>query len=368
MKTAAKKHILNIEPYQPGKPIEEVRRELGLKDVVKLASNENPYNPPAKIIRAIEKAAKTINRYPDGGCFYLRRELAKRLKVSCDQLIFGNGSDEIIVLLLRAFVSEGDEVVVAQPSFLVYDIASRMEGAVVKPVPLRDFHYDLDRMAEAVTRKTKVIFIGNPDNPAGTYVTAGQLKSFLKNLPRDILVLIDEAYYEYVSAKDYPDAIRLLKAYKNIIITRTFSKMYGLAGLRIGYGIAHRETVDILNRVREPFNVNSLAQAAAVACLKERNYYSRAAKQIEEQRLYLYQQLSKMDVAFVRTATNFILIDVKEKTSGKRKSTKISRELLKKGVIVRDMIFWGLDTFIRVTIGKKEENRKFIKALKELLS
>ncbi len=333
MNTIVKKRILDIKPHQPGKPIEEVRRELGFKNVVKLASNESPYGPSAKVVKAIEKAARDINRYPEGSCFYLRQELAKHLRVPEDRLVFGNGSDEIIVLALRAFVNAGDEVIIARPSFLVYEIASRVEGAVVKSIPLKDFRYDLSGMLKAVTRKTKIIFIGNPDNPAGTYVTDKQLKSFLRNLRRDVLVLIDEAYYEYVSAGDYPDSIALLKSYKNVITTRTFSKMYGLAGLRIGYGIARREIVDILDRVREPFNVNSLAQAAAVACLKDQGYYRRMAKQIKQQKQYLYQQLSGMGLAFVKTAANFILIDVKVK------STKISRQLLRRGVIVRDMVF-----------------------------
>lgn len=361
MKTTVKKRILKIEPYRPGKPIEEVQRELGLKDIVKLASNESPYGPSPKVVRTIEKAAWKINRYPEGSCFYLRQELARRLKVPGDQLVFGNGSDEIIVLAIRAFVNEGDEVVIARPSFLVYEIASRVEGAVVKSIPLKDFHYDLDGMIKAVTRKTKIIFLGNPDNPAGTYVTEGQLKSFLKNLRRDILVFIDEAYYEYVSAKDYPDTIKLLKSYKNIIVTRTFSKMYGLAGLRVGYGIARREMIDILNRIREPFNVNSLAQAAAVACLKDQGYYRDIAKRINRQRQFLYQQFDKMGLVFKETTTNFVLVDVK------RKSSQVSQRLLKKGIIVRDMGFWGLNTFIRVTIGTEKENRRFLKAFQEVL-
>jgi histidinol-phosphate aminotransferase len=361
MNRIVKKRILNIKPYIPGKPIDEVKRELGLKNVVKLASNENPFGPSKKVLEAIEKEAKNLNRYPDAGCFYLRKELSKRLGVSGEQLVFGNGSDEIIVSVLRAFAGEGDEVVMARPSFLVYDIAARIVGATVKAVPLVNFFYDLDGMAKAITRKTKVIFIGNPDNPCGTYVTDKQLKAFLKKIRKDIIVFIDEAYYEYVSDKEYPDTIKLLKSHKNIIATRTFSKMYGLAGLRVGYGIATKETVDILNRIREPFNVNSLAQVAAVACLKDKSHYKKLARDVERQRQFLYKELSSMGIDFVKTSTNFILINTKSQNG------PVLKKLLKRGVIVRDMSFWGLSTYIRVTIGKEKENKKFISALKGIL-
>ena len=356
-----KKRILSVEPYRPGKPIDEVKRELGIRDVVKLASNENPYGPSPLVLKAIQAEAHQINRYPDGNCFYLRQALAKQLQIKEEQIIFGNGSDEIIVMVLRAFVGEEDEVIVAKPSFLIYEIAARLEGATVKAVPLRHFYYDLEKMAEAVTEKTKIIFIGNPDNPAGTYISDRQLKTFLNSVRREILIVVDEAYFEYVIASDYPDTIKLLKAYPNLIVTRTFSKMYGLAGLRIGYGIARTQMIDLLNRIRDPFNVNSIAQAAALACLKDRSYYRKIGLKIEEQRQFLYQRLAGMGLAFVQSVTNFILIDLKDQ------STRIVQELLKRGVIVRDMKFWGLATFIRVTIGTEKENKKFIKALEELL-
>ena len=357
----AKQRLLSIEPYRPGKPIAEVKRELKLRHVVKLASNETPYGPSKKVLAALRRESVSINRYPDGGCFYLRQALAKRLGVAGNQLIFGNGSDEIIVMTIRAFVGEGEEVVVARPSFLIYEIAARIEGAVVKSVPLKGFHYDLEGMAAAVTPKTKLVFIGNPDNPAGTYVSARQLEEFLKTIRPDIGVFVDEAYFEYVNTGDYPDTVKLLSRYGNLIITRTFSKIYGLAGLRIGYGIARPEVVDILNRVREPFNVDSLAQAAALACLKDGAYYRRIARETEKEKQGLYRALDKLGRPFVKSATNFVLVDVGQ-------GTPVAEKLLRKGVIVRDMKFWGLENFIRVTIGKKEENRKFIKALLEVAS
>ena len=361
MRNIVKKNILSVNPYVPGKPIEEVKRELGLKHVIKLASNETPYAPSKNVLKAIAQAALSVNRYPDGGCYHLRQALAKRLKVSGSQLIFGNGSDELIVLSVKAFVNPGDEVIMARPSFLIYEIAAQIADARIRAIPLKNFYYDLEGMLKTITPQTKIIFIGNPDNPSGTYVTELQVENFLKQVPRHVLVFFDEAYYEYVSAKDYPDTLKLLKQYDNIIATRTFSKMYGLAGLRIGYGIASEAIVDILNRVREPFNVNSLAQAAALACLNDGGYYQRIARAINQEREFLYAQLEKLGVSFVKTATNFILINVKAD------STKVAQNLLKEGVIIRDMKFWGLNNFIRVTIGTKQENKKFISALKKVL-
>lgn len=362
MRKLVKERILSVEPYRPGKPIDEVKRELGLKNVIKLASNETPYGPSPKVRQAIISAVKDVNRYPDGGCFYLRQALVKRHKVTPDQIIFGNGSDEVIILALRAFVEEGDEVIIAKPSFLIYEIGAKIAGATIKSVPLKNFHYDLDGMAREVTDRTKIIFVGNPDNPAGTYIPTDQLVRFLEKIRKDIIVFVDQAYFEYVLAKDYPDGIDLLKTHRNVITARTFSKMYGLAGLRIGYAVADPEVIDILNRLREPFNVNSIAQAAALACLKDQAYYRRTAKNIEKQRKYLYTEVRNLGLQIKESVTNFILIDVGQK------SQPVSDALLKQGVIVRDMSFWGLNNFIRVTIGTEKENKIFIKALSRTLA
>jgi len=362
MKDYAQKYILQIKPYQPGRPIDEVKRELGLKEVVKLASNECPYGPSKKVLAAINRAAREINRYPDGGCFYLRKELARRLKVSGDQLIFGNGSDDIILMALRVFVGPEDEVIVARPSFLMYEIAALSLGAKTVGIALKDFRYDLERMTRAINARTKLIFIGNPDNPAGTYVTKNDLAAFLKAVPRRVLVFIDEAYFEFAANnRDYPDSLALLKEYENIIVTRTFSKIYGLAGLRIGYGVAQPPVVELLNRVREPFNVNSLAQSAALAALQDSAYYRRISREIEQEKKKIYKALRKLSLAFVESATNFILIDVGQKGS------PVAQRLMREGVIVRDMTAWGMDEFIRITIGSKQENQKLIKALARVL-
>lgn len=361
MKHLAKKGILTVKPYLPGKPIDEVKRELGLQDVYKLASNENPYPPSPKVLKAIAGEVKNLNRYPDGNCFYLRQALAKKFNVDDDQVIFGNGSDEIIVLATRAFTGEGDEVVIAKPTFLIYEIAAKVSGATIRMVPSKDFRYDLKGMREAVTDKTKIIFIANPDNPMGTYLTKNEVEAFLKDLPKDIIVFFDEAYFEFVGKKDYPNTRELLNRYPNIIFTRTFSKAYSLAGLRVGYGIASKGTAEILNRIREPFNVNSLAQVAAVAALSDKAYYGGVIKEIASEKKRLYKNLKKLGLSFIESETNFVLINVKAD------SLAVSQKLLRKGMIVREMGFWGLDQFIRVTIGTPKENAMFIKILKETL-
>lgn len=361
MVQAANPYIFKIKPYVPGKPIDEVRRELGLKSVIKLASNENPYPPSPKVLAAMGLAAREINRYPDGGCFLLRRTLAKKLNIDDDQLIFGNGSDEVIVLATKAFSAKGDEVIIAKPSFLIYEIASTLSGARLHQVPLKDFRYDLQAMKAKVNARTKIIFIGNPDNPAGTYITHTQVEGFLRSVPKSTLVFFDEAYFEYVQANDYPDTLSLMKKYPNVMTSRTFSKMYGLAGLRIGYGIARREVIDILNRLREPFNVNSMAQAAAVAALGDEVYYRNIARDVKEQRQYIYRSLESMDIAFEKSFTNFILVNVGGDSS------QVAGALLKKGVIIRDMAVWGLKGYLRVSIGSEPENKRFIKTLGEVL-
>ncbi len=361
MSVTIKSNILGIQPYVPGKPIEEVKRELGLTSVIKLASNESPFGPSPKVLRAMRAAAASVNRYPDGGCFYLRQALAKKWKLDPGQILFGNGSDEIIVMAIRAIVSPGEEVIVAKPSFLIYEIASRIEGATVRAVPLKNLRYDLPAMRAAVTPKTKIIFIGNPDNPAGTYVNDSELREFVAAVPENILIFVDEAYYEFVSAKDYPDSLQLVRSRGNVLVTRTFSKMYGLAGLRVGYGMGPRGLIAALERIREPFNINSIAQAAALACLADGAYYRRIARQIAAEKKVLCRGLKKLGVDYKESFTNFILIDLK------KDSTQVAQALLKKGVIVRDMNFWGLKNFIRVTVGTKAENGKLLKTLKEVL-
>jgi len=358
--SSIKENLKSVKNYEPGKPLEELEREYGVKNAVKMASNENALGPSPKAVAAARKALGRIHRYPDGGCFYLRHKLAKVLKVQEDQLVFGNGSDEILVFAVRAFVGRGDEVIIADPTFLIYEIAAQVEDGSVVKVPMKDFHYDLEGMRRRINPKTKLIFIANPDNPVGTYVKAPALLRFLKVVPKNVAVVLDEAYYEFArEAFGYPDSLALLKTFENLIVTRTFSKAYGLSGLRVGYGVMSPEMARGLNKVREPFNVNLVAQEAAIAALDDHTHLKRTLRMVVEGREYLYRELKRLEVACVETATNFILADLKQD------ARSVYERLLKKGVIVRPMGVWGLDTFLRVTIGRSQDNRRFIQALKE---
>ena len=363
MKKIWKTILDQITPYTPGKPIEEVKRELGLENVIKLASNENAMSPSQRVIEAIEKAAKDVNRYPDGGCYYLRKALSEKLSISGDNIVFGNGSDEIILLTLRAFIDPGDEVIVADPTFLIYHLASMVKGAEIRAVPLKKYRYDLDGMLKAITDRTKVIFIANPDNPTGTYVTDSELKEFVEKIPEDVLVFLDEAYYEFARGGDYPETQSLIEREdRNFVIARTFSKAYSLAGLRVGYGMARKDIAGVLNKVREPFNVNSIAQAAALAALEEKGSPDASVGLVREEKERFYGIFDSLDVTYIPSRTNFILVDTK------RDSGKVFDYLLKRGVIIREMSPWGLVGFIRVNTGLPEENDIFFRVFTEAMN
>lgn len=360
---SAKGWLKNVHSYQPGKPIEELQRELGVRSVVKLASNENALGPSPKAVAAARAVLGNLHRYPDGGCFALRNKLARHLRVSPDQLVFGNGSDELLVFAVRAFAGKGDEIVIADPTFLIYEIAGQAENAAVVKVPMKDFHYDLDAMRKAVTARTKLVFIANPDNPVGTIVTEKALTRFLKTLPPRVIVVLDEAYFEFAQERrTYPHSLKLLTQFPNLVVTRTFSKAYGLAGLRVGYAVARADVAAALSKVREPFNVNLPAQAAALAALDDARHLRRTLRLVNKGRRYLTEELEKLGGRCLDTATNFVLSDLGRDTQ------PLYQALLKKGVIVRPMKAWGLPTFIRVTIGKRDENRRFVQALREVLA
>jgi len=360
MKEIARKNIKEIVPYEPGKPIKEVERELGIKGIVKMASNENPLGPSPKALKAIRECLKDLNRYPDGGSFYLKERLAKEFGLEKKNFILGNGSNEIIELAIRTFMNEGDEVITAEPSFLIYKISVRIEGGKPVLVPLKDFAYDLPRMREAVTERTKLVFIANPNNPTGTSVGKDELEKFLNGLPEGIIVILDEAYNEFVECKDFPNSLDYLNR-GNVIILRTFSKAHGLPGLRIGFGIASTELIDLMNRTRQPFNVNSLAQAAALASLDDKAHVERIKKLVREGKEYLYKEFDSLGLFYQKSDTNFILVDIKGD------GRKVFEKMLREGVIIRDMNAYGLKNFIRVTIGTRKENKKFISALKKVL-
>ncbi|MBU1121320.1 MAG: histidinol-phosphate transaminase [Candidatus Omnitrophica bacterium] len=355
-----KKRLSNINSYKPGKPIEEVKRELEVDEVYKLASNEIPFSP-TYINKAIQKELKNINRYPETGCFYLRRAVAKKLKVRENSIVFGNGSDEIITLALRALIEDGDEVLVAYPTFLIYEIQARIEGAKIIRVPLKDFRYCLDDIANKVTSRTKLIFIANPDNPTGTYLTNKEVKAFLDKIPSSVVVFFDEAYFEFAPA-DFPKSIRFLNERGNIIVARTFSKAYGLAGARIGYGITTPDIAAVLNKVREPFNVNRFAQVAAAAAVNNDEFLDKVITHVKREKQFLYKELSKIGIEFIRSATNFILIDFKKDTGC------LNQYLLENGIIIRELKGWGLPNLFRVTVGLCKENKKFIDLLKRYVN
>lgn len=367
-------HIKGLIPYEPGKPVEELERELGIKDSIKLASNENPVGSSPEALKAIANSLHNIHRYPDGSGFYLKEAIGRFFNLSPSNIIIGNGSNEIIELSVRTFLNPGDEVVVADQSFIVYQIVTQSANCKGIIVPLKDFTHDLDKMADAVTERTRMVFISNPNNPTGTAVGIKEVERFVGRLRDDIIVVFDEAYYEYVERDDFPDTIRYVRDGKNVIVLRTFSKIYGMAGLRIGYGFARGELVDFMNRVRQPFNTNSLAQIGAIAALKDTNHLQRSREVNRKGKEYLYKEFEKLGIEYIPTEANFILLKACSDTAHKslyagesiKSGREIYKRLLKKGVIVRAMDGYKLPDYIRVTIGLPEENKRFIEALKEV--
>jgi histidinol-phosphate aminotransferase len=361
MKPLARRCIQGLRPYEPGKPIEELERELGIKDVIKLASNENPIGPSKKAVAALLKAVSGINRYPDGSSFYLRRKIAEKLGLSLDNVIIGCGSDELIDIIIKAFVEQEDEILTTKPAFLEYSIISQAHGRNVKMVGLRDFKYDMDAILDAISKKTKIIFIGNPDNPTGAYLNKKTLNYFLNKCPDNVIVAFDEAYRELVDAKDYSDAFDYINK-TNIIILRTFSKAYGLAGLRVGYAISNKDIICAMEKVRLPFNVNLLAQKAAEAALDDKTHITRTRNIIKRGKKFLSENLKRLNFDIVVSPANFILVDC-----GKITGNEVFKKLLKQGVIVRDMKAYGLPNYFRVNVGTMSENKRFIEALKKIM-
>ncbi len=365
LKSLFRPGILASQPYTPGKPIEEVQRELGLDDIIKLASNENPEGPLPAVVAAIRRAALELNRYPDAACSGLTRLLAQHLGVDPAAIIFGNGSNEVIDLLIRALVSPGENVVFSQHSFIVYPLTSRVHFECGRAVPLTaDRRHDLPAMAAAVDARTKLVIVCNPNNPTGTYVTADEFAAFLAAVPPQVVVAVDEAYYEYVVAADYPQTVPLLPAYPNLCVLRTFSKIHSLAGLRVGYGVAHPDIVAELHKTRAPFNVNSLAQAAAMACLENWPEVAGRARRNREQLEWLAAELTKLGLAVTPSQTNFLFCTC----AGSGKA--LADALLRQGVIVRPMDAFGLgdgEGALRISVGLPAENRRCVAALAAVL-
>ena len=350
--------IASLEPYSPGKPIEELERELGIVEAVKLASNENPWGPSTKALQVLQEASASLHRYPDGGAHYLRQTLAERWKVPSEQVLVGNGSDEIISLLIRAFISPGDEAVMADLTFVMYRLSMLGGHGVPVEVPLKDWKHDLSSMAEAITERTRLLFVCNPNNPTGTMLSGREIEEMLSRIPDHVVVVFDEAYYEYVRNPEYPDSLEYVRGGKPVIVLRTFSKIYGLAGLRVGYGLTTPEIAGIVNRVRPPFNVNSLAQEAARAALADEEHVAKSRAMNEAEMAFLEDGMNRLGLSPIPSQANFLYFDTGK--DGK----SVYEALLREGVIVRHI----RGTMIRVTVGQPTENRRFLEALEGVLS
>jgi len=350
-------NIKSITPYVPGKPIEELERELGISGSIKLASNENPLGPSPKAVAAVKKALEGLNRYPDGSGFYLSRALAKQCGTDVSQIMLGNGSNELIELVVRTFVQPGDEVISADPSFVVYKMITQAAGGTNVIVPCRDMKHDLDAMADKITGKTRIVFIANPNNPTGTMNTRTEMARFMDRVPDHVIVAVDEAYFEYVTHAEYPDSLEYLQAGRNVLALRTFSKIYGLAGLRIGYGITTQEIAELMNKVRQPFNTNSLAQIGALAALADRKHVEKSIAANNEGKQFLYTAFQQFGITYYPTETNFIFFETG--FDGRELYTA----LLKQGVIIRPM---GGNR-LRVTIGLPDENKRFVAELEKIV-
>src|SRR5215475_3302047 len=348
--SVANEHILGIAPYEPGKPIEELERELGLTDVIKLASNENPLPPSERVLKAIADALTHLNRYPDGSAHYLRIALARRHGVTPEHLIMGNGSNELIELIVRSFLRPGEEAVIPHPSFVVYPMIVQAAGGIRVVVTLKDYRLDLEAMARAITPMTKLVFIANPNNPTATIVTADEVEHFMSRVPERTIVVFDEAYMEFALGPDFPETLNYVKQGRKVVVLRTFSKAASLAGLRVGYGIADADATALMNRIRQPFNVNSLAQVAALAAMEDEAHTLECVRMIEAGRHFLYDGFKHLGLRYVPSRANFVLVDVG------RNAATIYQGLLREGVIVRPMTSFGMETTLRVSVGTPEEN------------
>ena len=355
-------HIEALVPYPPGKPLSELERELGISNAIKLASNENPLGPSPRAVDAIQKALAELHRYPDGGTFYLRRRLADHVGVTPQQLMIGNGSNELIELLIRTFATAGHGVVTSETTFVVYKLASMSANIPFCEVPMRDLTFDLDAILEKVTPSTRLVMLCNPNNPTGTMFGQDALDRFINGVHDDAIIVLDEAYIEFVPEAERVDALALLAQRPRTVILRTFSKAYGLAGLRIGYGITSPEICDYVNRVRQPFNVNSVAQVGALAALDDHDYLDHVVSHTNASKQRMYDGFDALDIPWTGSYTNFVLFDTR------RDCRIVYDKLLHLGVIVRPMMAYGLPTHLRVNLGTDQENERFMTALGQVLN
>lgn len=365
-KSQAVEGVQGLRPYQPGKPIDELARELGLneKDIVKLASNENPVGPSPKALAAIQDELKELTRYPDGAGFELKKVLCEKLNIQPEQITLGNGSSDILDFITRVFVNDGDNIVVSQHAFAIYGLVAKMVGAETIAAPAKNFAHDLDAMLAAINDKTRIVFVTNPNNPTGTWIKKDELIAFLDKVPERVLVLLDEAYFEYVDENDYPNGIELLRQYSNLVVTRTFSKAYGLASMRVGYGVSSTEIADLLNRVRPPFNVNSFALAAAKAAVLDEGYVAESIAVNNNGMAYLEGEFNRLGLDFIPSVGNFISVKMPSGID----AMGVNDGLLQAGVIVRPVANYEMPEYLRVSIGGEKENQAFIAALEKVLA
>jgi histidinol-phosphate aminotransferase len=363
MKLKVPDYIKAIKPYIAGKPIEEVQREYGIDNSIKLASNENPLGPSPMAVAAVRQAMENLHRYPDAAGYELTQSIARKYHIDPDSVVLGNGSDDIIALLTVVLLRPGDEVILPQPSFLFYEIAIRSAGALPVWVPLKSFKTDLMGMIQKINPKTRMIFLNVPHNPTGAIISKSDFEEFIAATPPHVVVVLDEAYIEFVKDLNCANSFDYLKTDKLIVGLRTFSKAYGLAGLRVGYGVMPAVLAELLNRVRQPFNVNVLAQAAAVAALNDAEFLRKTVDLVHAELEFIYAALERLKMPYIRSEANFFMVEIGDM----RTAEDIFKDLLKKGIIVRSMTSYGYPRHIRVTIGKHEENVRFLECLEAVL-
>ncbi|WP_370280146.1 histidinol-phosphate transaminase [Pontibacterium sp.] len=361
-KALATPGVQGLHPYLPGKPVEELERELGISDIVKLASNENPRGPGVQVRQAVSNVVTELSRYPDSNGFELKRALSRKFDIAENCITLGNGSNDVLDLLGRTFIRSGDEVIYSEYGFLVYALVTQAMEANAVVTPAKAYGHDLDAMAAAITERTRMIFIANPNNPTGTWLGEAELRAFLDKVPSHIIVVLDEAYTEYVALEDFPDGLNLLAEYPNLVVTRTFSKAYGLAAMRVGFAVANDAITDLLNRIRQPFNVNAIALAAAVAALNDDAYLAESVRLNSEGMVQLEQGLEKLGLEWIPSAGNFLTVDMQQDAG------PLYQALLHEGVIVRPVANYGLPNHLRISIGLPNENQRCLDALAKVLS
>jgi histidinol-phosphate aminotransferase len=353
--------IANLKPYIPGKPVSQLERELGISDSIKLASNENPLGCSDRVKAAISGEFAELSRYPDGGGFALREALGRKHAIDPAAVTLGNGSNDVLDIIARVFLAPGYESLFSQHAFAVYPISSQSVGATLKISPAKDYGYDLEALMNLVGERTRVVWIANPNNPTGTWVGGEELENFIAGVPSNVIVVVDEAYIEYVAEPDYPDASKWLEKYPNLIVTRTFSKVYGLASLRIGYALSHPDVADLLNRVRQPFNVNSLAMAGALAALQDQDFVKRSVEANRKGMAQLTAGFEQLGLGYIPSVGNFVTVDFG------RPAAEIDQALLREGCITRPIAPYGLPDHLRITVGRADENARLLAALGRVL-